>query len=364
MRSFSSSRPVAALSALLLALWVEGPLRLCGVSSAHAAAPTQAEDPSSLAQQADALLRRLYAQLGRVHTHDVGIERLTQQASQLATQIETLKSQAPGVGTDLRLSEHLAQSQVLAQQLSAEQTALQGLRSETRRTRTQLIGLCDRLLESEEGTRLTLAERLSWLKTRTEQSEALLAAEPALTSRVVTQAEAVAGRKAQGEGDDPERLRERADLLRDSADKVRRELARLRARDEELTRRERLRERARRVDEDLFAEQAASRRSAGNRAVAGAERGPSADASSAPPVFTGPGAAGTTGGGTSEVRVAPRGPDPSTLDSLLSGTASVDRSARQQAILRAQKSLQILADDLALRASQLEQQAQALSRQK
>lgn len=293
-----------------------------------------------------------------------------EQAAALRSQeIEKLKSQSAGVGRDLRLQELLAQAQEQAVLLSQQAGELRLREAAVRSGRERLLTTCDQLLAADSGGKLPLAQRLSWLRLRTAQVEALhgTADRASLGQAVRTAVQAGSAPESNPDAaviDDPRLLRERADLLRDSADKLRREVQRLKLRGEELGRRQRLRERAARVDEDLFAEQTTSRHltspSGSSRESAATLAAPTAPG--APP----PGPAGVTydsaGGGISgSVRSTL---DPFTLDILQRAESLTDPVAKLQAIQRAQSELTTLTDQLLTRATRLERRATELSSQK
>lgn len=286
-------------------------------------------------------------------------------AESLVAEIERLKAQPEGVARDLALNEKLAQSQAQATTLSREGAALRQGTAELRTARQRLVALCDRLLLSDVDSSLSAAQRLIWLRLRTQQVEALLAGpqqtQPAAVVGSATAAMSAAT-AASATVDDPQVLREQADLLRDSVDKLRREVDRLAGRSEELRRRERLRERASRVDEDLFAEQATARRRGSSAAQRGGAEAAAPAADTAGGVLsTSPPTTGGTFQGASPTR---SGPDPSTLDALLRSEGAGDPATKQQALQRARTELEALAGDLLRRAAQLEQRASDLGKQK
>jgi hypothetical protein len=223
-----------------------------------------------------------------------------------------------------------------------------------------------------DGVRLGAAERLAWLRLRTEQAEALLGPDE-LDERVRALAQRSAQPAAPGAElgaepaalDDPQVLRERADLLRDAADKLQREVARLKARSDEVQKRQRLRERAARVDEDLFAEQATARRAQRNDGRASFESAaPQADVKAGvAPSAPGPSttALDQSSGSTGPLR---GGLDPSTLDVLQRAEGTGDPTARLQALQRAQTELNRLTEQLVRRATRLEQRARDLGQKK
>lgn len=353
------------LRILLVAL-----LCAAGQAASVAWAAPAAVSLAALVQQAEAQKRELQAIEQRLA--QAGATQATREKrATLATQeIERLKSQPPSVARDLALGERLAQAQAQAGELAQEETARRRLATELRAARQRLLRACDRILDADQseskGGELTPAQRFRWLRLRTTQVEALLGDGGAAQARALAKSEIAAGSGAPQELDDPQALAERADLLRDSADKLHREVERLQARSAELERRQRLRERASRVDEDLFAEQSTKRRSA-SRPTSQASSGQAGDVASVsfsesrdqitPPVTppSVPPASGAT---------LHSGPDPSTLDGLLRVEGPGDPSLKLQALAQAQGELEALAADLLRRAAYLEQRAAELRRQK
>ena len=309
-------------------------------------------------------LQRLESELLAARTAQAQAE---QAAAQKAQAIEQLKSEPPGVARDLRLQELLAQAQAQAGVLSQQATELRAREAGLRSGRERLVLTCDQLLAADSGGKLPLAQRLSFLRLRTTQVEALHGAadRESLGRAVRTAVQAGAALAPEGSaeaagGDDPRTLRERADLLRDSADKLRREVQRLKLRGDELSHRQRLRERAARVDEDLFAEQTKSRHlpasASAVRESAGAAQFDSAPAPTAPgtPTVAHDSAASSTG----------RALDPSTLDILQRAESLTDPVAKLQALQRAQTELGTLTEQLLARAARLERRAEDLARKK
>lgn len=335
-------------------------LSLVGLGSATAATATAPATTASLADlqaQATAQKQQVELLLGRKQAAEQAQKRRQEEAARLAAEIEQQKGQPESVARDLSLNDKLAQAQAQAGVLLRGDAALRQGAEELRAARARLVSLCDRILSADDSS-LSAGQRLLWLRLRTAQVEALLA-DKGVGSSVALPSAASPSSPA---SDDPQLLREQADLLRDSVDKLRREVARLEARGEELRRRERLREQAHRVDEDLFAEQATARRKSSGtalRATGGAEAAPAADAT------TGVATAPSSPSSTATFGSTPRtGPDPSTLDSLLRSEGSGDPALKQQALQRARGELEALAAQLLRRAMQLEQRATDLSRQK
>lgn len=321
------------------------------------AAPAPVLAPAPLLESALQELQRQGGQRAALLEEQTRAEA---EAARGAAEIEELKGQAPGVTRDLQLQARLAQAEARAVALSRRASALRVLEGAVAATRQRVIRACDQLLAGAPGT----AQRLELLRLRAAQVDALTAAPRA------AQVLSLAARSGAGtEDDDPQVLRERADLLRDSADKLRRELSRLEERSQELLRRRRLQERAAAVDDDLFAEQAVSRRTSARSDKAGA----SFDAAATAPGSMGPRSPETAPapGGSPVLSQATagslfvRGVDPSTLDLLRGGAADpADPEARLKALLRAQGELRRILDQLNQRAAVLEQRGAALQRQK
>lgn len=341
--------------ALGIGLWLA--LLSAPSEAVAAASPSGQASIADLQTQATALQGQIAALLSRQQAAEQAQKSREAEAARLAAEIERQKDQPESVARDLSLNEKLAQAQAQASVLLRESARLRQGTEALREARSRLVALCDGILARDDAS-LTAGQRLAWLRLRTAQVEALLADRGAPASVPLPAAASPSATAS----DDPQSLREQADLLRDSVDKLRREMARLEARSEELRRRERLRDQAHRVDEDLFAEQATARRkssSAGQRTTAGAEAAPAADSTVG--VSTPPAASAQFGSSATAPRL---GPDPSTLDALLRSEGGGDPAAKQQALQRARGELESLANMLLRRATQLEQRATELSRQK
>ncbi|MFO0575114.1 MAG: hypothetical protein U1A78_14085 [Polyangia bacterium] len=380
------------LARLSVAAVLVGSTGVAVVARAQAAGVTAARpDPVAAAQRELGELTRLLGERNRLVLAQKKAER---EQAQRGQEIERLKAQPPGVAPSLRLQEALAQSQAQATQLSQQAAELLRLDQQVQAARSRVLKAIDAVLLADgaderagSGPRLGAAERLQWLRLRTEQAEALLGPDGLdervrdLAQRSASEAQpggvpgagpGVSNGNGNGGGgpellDDPQVLRERADLLRDAADKLQREVTRLKARSDEVQKRQRLRDRAARVDEDLFAEQATARR---------AQRGDTRLSNEA----TGAPAAAADSGGKSGVAApvpaspagdfasAPSGPvrglDPSTLDVLQRAEGTGDPAARLAAMQRVQSELNRLTEQLNRRASRLEQRARELGQRK
>ena len=317
-------------------------------------------------------LRRLEGELQAARKAQAQGER---EAAQRAQAIEQLKSEAAGVTRDLRLQELLAQAQAQAVVLSQKAGELRSREAALSGGRERLVRTCDQVLAADGGGKLALAERLGWLRLRTTQIEALHGAADrdfaGQAVRTVVQAGAALGPEGGAEvtgSDDPQVLRERADLLRDSADKLHREVVRLKGRADELGHRQRLRERAARVDEDLFAEQTTSRHRSSRSGAADStlQAAPTAPTVAGVPSPMPQSPQGTVsfdsgGGSGGGARITL---DPSTLDVLQRAESLTDPVAKLQALQRAQAELGTLTEQLLSRAARLERRADELGRKK
>ena len=339
-------RPVLAL---LLVAGLLGAPRGAGADPARAGAE-QVTALRADVQRRDAELSLTRAQLGRQE----------REAAQEAADIEQLKSQPASVARDLELQRRLAGAQERAERLSRQAAQRRQLEGELRSARQRLMRACDQLL-ADGATQLAAAERIELVRLRAAQAEALIA--PGDTAALS------AALRAAGDEpppDDPQLLHERADLLRDSADKVLREVRRLEGRAEEIQRRQRLRLRAASVDEDLFAEQATSRRSgqSADKARAGGSNDVASEATPGPTSPRAPDVPPTGIGGSTPPAPPRSGLDPSTLDLLRRGDSSSDPDAKLLALRRAREELQRMAADLSRRATALDRRSEELRRRK
>jgi hypothetical protein len=331
---------------------------------------------------------------------DKAFKKLSQEGQALAADIEKLKAEPAGVRRDFRLQELLADAKAKSdalEKLSAEQRAKAAPLANARRA---LVAACDRAL----GAQLPEATRLELSRLRTAQVT-LLTLPAAPLGKPQVEADPLDG---------PRELSEKADLLRDSEDKLRREVGRLARRIDDVERRRHLRERAGAVDEDWFGEATSNRRvarvagvgaagagrnseSADKAAAADPGRGaaapnsppPAQSPSPAPGGFAGGGATGTGGGsggtGTGGGGIGAGGSfsdspasagradsssvlrnlvDPSTLAELRSADGSDDLERQLRALRRAQGELEGMAKDLGRRAQSLSSRAADLKKQK
>lgn len=369
-RALRAARLVGGAAAWLL-LTAAPTLGRAGEAPAAGPAAAKSASVGTSLEGLAALAGRQQQELQRLESELLAAQKAQAQGEQAAAlkaqAIEQLKSEPLGVARDLRLQELLAQAQVQAGVLSQQATELRAREAALRSGRERLVRTCDQLLAADGGGKLPLAQRLGFLRLRTAQVEALHGAtdRESLGRAVRTAVQAGAALAPDGSaeaagGDDPRTLRERADLLRDSADKLRREVQRLKQRGDELNHRQRLRERAARVDEDLFAEQTKSRHlpAGGGRESAATTLQDSAPAPAAP------GSTPTVldSGGVSSSPARPL--DPSTLDILQRAESLTDPVAKLQALQRAQAELGTLTEQLLARAARLEHRAEELARKK
>lgn len=274
-------------------------------------------------------------------------------------QIERLKAEPPGPVRDLRLESLLAQAKEQGDELSQQALALQKRSDSIVTLQKQLLALCNRALATGES--LTATQRVRVLQLLTALSEQLHGDVPNRVRDLSQKSEVLTEQPLQS--DEPQWLRERADLLRDVADKLARETEKLAERRVALVSRQRIRQRAAAVDEDLFAEQATARRGT----VAQTTR-EGASAKDAAPMAGGPSAPSPPAfDASSGSTVSPQvrsGVDPAALDALLRADVSKEGNAQAAVLLRAESELKQLAIRLRNRAAELEKQAQAASRQK
>ena len=333
--------------------------------------------------------------------------RLEHESQELAGDIDRWKAEPAGVRRDLKLQELLAAQQAKASELDQVAGELRARSSSLLAARRALMAACDRALSGS----LPEARRLELARLRTAQVTILaLPPQPLGIGKPQPAVDPL---------DSPRELEEKADLLRDSQDKLKREVERLSSRIDDVERRRHLRERAGAVDEDWFGEASSNRRvarvsgSSGATTSQSAGRGASDTAATpaAGTATTGGGAAGgapspgaggagaggggatsggggsnSAGGGSTPAPSAPGVPpsngfvggeknndsatvlrnlvDPATLDELRRADGSDDLERQVRALKRAQGELQGLANDLAKRANSLSQRANELKHRK
>ncbi len=329
-------------------------------------------------------------------------KQLEHDSAGLAAQIEKLKSEG-GVRRDARLQELLAAQKQKSDDLERLASELRGRTSLLAGARKKLIADCDRALAVPT---LPEAKRLELARLRTAQAAALAAPEKPLG----------VARAAEDPLDGPRELQDKADLLRDSGDKLRREVQRLALRIDGVERRRHLRERAGAVDEDLFGEAVSNRHSprvasttfggpnrngngdtaqgtpstptaggaAGGGGSGGAGGGPGTGGAGSPAPggggigggsngggSGGTGTGGTTGGTTGlgansggDTTVLRNLVDPATLDELRRSDGGDDLDRQLRALRRAPGALSGLANELDRRARALSQRADELKHKK
>jgi len=326
-------------------------------------------------------------------------QTLARDSATLAADIERTKGES-GVRRDGKLQELLASQKQKSDELERLASELRGRASLVAGARRKLIADCDRALATPN---LPEARRLELARLRTTHAAALAA--PAAPIGVA--------RATDDPLDGPRELQDKADLLRDSGDKLRREVVRLAARIDGVERRRHLRERAGAVDEDLFGEAVSNRRSprVASTTFGGSHGGAADNATGANSPTAGPsqgqggggaggsagggagspapgsgagsgGTGGTTGGsnggstgggstggtlggtGSGDSTVLRNLVDPATLDELRRSDGSDDLDRQLRALRRAQGELNGLATELDRRARALSQRADELKHKK
>lgn len=313
---------------------------------------------------------------------------LEEQSQTLAGEIERTKAARAGVRRDSALQRLLAAQKAQSDVLERLATELRGRGSLLAGARRKLLADCDRALAQP----LDEARRVELIRLRAQTAAELAGPERPL-GVVQTRADPLDG---------PRELFDKADLLRDSEDKLRREVGRLAVRIEGVERRRHLRERAGALDDDLFGEAMSNRRAA--RVVlagTGSSHGTGSDTGSAPgsgaPGSGAPGGNGSPGGsntpappgpGGSSPPSAPKGGDsdgpapppggpagdtaavlrnlvdPATLDELRRAGGNNDLELQLRALRRARHELERMADEFDRRARALAARAAELKRRK
>jgi hypothetical protein len=309
---------------------------------------------------------------------------LEQQSQQLASQIDRAKDEPAGVRHDAKLQDLLAAQKAKSDELERVAGDLRGRGSLLAGARRKLVADCDRALAAS----LPEAKRLELTRLRTAQVAAL-----ALPMTTIDRPIGVA-RAASDPLDGPRELQDKADLLRDSGDKLRREVQRLAGRIDSVERRRHLRERAGAVDEDLFGEAASNRRSARVASTTLSSAGDRSQGAASPSAgvpttggtgATGGGGAGGSGGGapgggnnpggatpsggdhggtTADATVLRNLVDPATLDELRRADGGDDLDRQLRALRRAQNELSGMASELDRRARSLATRADELKHKK
>ena len=348
-----------------------------------------------------AATERAIGQLDSARVQVEGRRRaLEQQSRELAAQIEAAKAEPAGVRRDANLQELLAAQRSKSDELEHLSVDLRGRASLLAGARRKLVTDCDRALQLQ----LPEAKRLELTRLRTAQ----------VTSLAESDRPVGVARPTADPLDGPRELQDKADLLRDSGDKLRHEAQRLALRIDNVERRRHLRERAGAIDEDLFGESISNRHSAristssdhglsptsgtsgngtvnvgaGGGAAAGGGSG-SASPTGGSGAGGGSGAAGPTNGaggtntGTGSGTTTPTSPgsnistlpsdatlalrnlvDPATLDELRRADGGDDLERQIRALRRAQGELDGLAKELDRRAHDLSLRADELKHKK
>jgi hypothetical protein len=307
---------------------------------------------------------------------DASRARLENESSQLAGDIEHVKAEAAGVRRDFRLRELLAAQKTKADELTRVAADLRGRAAPLTEARRALIANCDRALLQPA---LNEAKRLELARLRTAQAT-LLAMPMAPLGQL--------GKVAVDPLDGPRELKEKADLLRDSGDKLKREVARLTARIDDVERRRHLRERAGAVDEDWFGEATSNRKFARTSTIGQNTNAKTNDGAQTPAANPTPGVTGGTinGGGAggpppagfnndpstnnsgssraTDSTVLRNLVDPATLDELRRADGGDDLERQVRALKRAQGELEGMAAEMERRARSLATRADELKKQK
>ena len=338
--------------------------------------------PAATTQAVDAL-NGLRVELGKAEAAVQPLRarktQLENDVAQLATAIDADKRKSEGVRRDRELQGHLAQSKSKTDEIERTQAELRWREPGLTELRRRIIRAVDRLLDGQvlEGQKaLAEASRLELERLRTAQVALLVS--PSMPLVIARDTRGVVDPL-----DGPRELGEKADLLRDSGDKLRREAKRLSARIDGVDRRRRLRERAGALDEDMFGESTSNRRIA--RAGQTTSETPTTSGKGSSDAFTGsnppssapsgatPGVTGSSGGTTSppstpavrtDTTVLRNLVDPATLDELRQSDVLDDAERQTRALKRAQTELETLAAELDRRAQALDGRAKDLKQQK
>jgi hypothetical protein len=317
---------------------------------------------------------------------NAAVAKLEREAKELAAAVDREKAAPSTMARDLRLQQLLAETRQKSDALDAATAERDRALKELERARRALVAACDAALAQKDGGE---AQRLELTRLRTAQVTLLV--QPTAAPRLPE------GPVVADPLDGPRELEDKADLLRDSADKLKREAARLMARIDDVERRRHLRERAGAVDEDWFNDSAWSRRAArapgsglpasrGTNEAQGAPNtgGSFSDSPAAPSAGAGggapaPGAGGSrndgaSGGGTGAIgggggsrdstAVLRNLVDPSTLEELRRADGSDDLDRQLRALRRAESELSGMARDLHRRADSLAARAADLRKKK
>ncbi len=286
---------------------------------------------------------------------------LAQKNADEAREIERLKAQAPGVARDYRLGQLLSAAQDRAAELDRLQADVRSRDEAITGLRQKLIAECDRVAGDPQSTAAQCTDAAA-------KKAAELAKEKSGTVEIA--------RPAVDPLDGSQELTEKADLLKDSEDRLRKEVERLGKRIDSVENRRRLRERANAIDDDLFIENGSGRRTVHvgpvdtRTAGLNADSGNGKNANSPTPTqnFGGfdPNSPASPGGGSeSRLGASLRGAlDPQTLDELRRAEAGQDLDRQLRALKKMQTSLRGVAEDLARREADLRGRARDIKPRK
>ncbi|MEO6954040.1 MAG: hypothetical protein ABI321_19715 [Polyangia bacterium] len=355
-------------------LLLTGPLTGSGL-----AAPAQASQQDAQLSQLQALRSELQKAEAAVQPLRAKKAQLENEAAQLAASIDADKRKPDGVRRDRELQAHLAESKTKTDEIESAQAQLRWREPGLTALRRRVIRSIDQVLD---GKAVTEASRLELERLRTAQVALLVS--PSLPLVIARDTKGLVDPL-----DGPRELGEKADLLRDSGDKLRREVKRLSARIDGVDRRRRLRERAGALDEDMFSESASNRRIARAGDGSGATTGTvttvmstssgtkgSADSTGGSPVASPTSGVGAQGGFTgapttnspssarTDTTVLRNLVDPATLDELRQSDGIDDADRQTKALKKAQAELESLAAELDRRATALDGRAKDLKQQK
>jgi hypothetical protein len=375
-------------SVLIAVLLVLGPLAAPGFAAPEGSAKPAAGTADFDAKAQLAALTALRAELRK--SGDLVaplLERrntLSAAADRLAAAIDAEKRRPDGVRRDLDLQKLLADSKRTTDELERVQAELRWRTAALTELRRRLVHAVDVVLDHDgrDGTRLPEALRLELERARTSAVAAL--ATPVAPLQIAG-GDPKAMARTIDPLDGPRELHDKADLLRDSGDKLRREAQRLALRIDSVDRRRRLRERVSSIDEDTFTETASNRRvarasSGGSDTVNGQPNTPATLSPAGPPSAVSPQTPPSNFGNAgpppsaqvasgnvsahSDSTILRNLVDPETLDELRSADAIDDIERQTHALKKAQSELESLAAELDRRAKALEGRADSLKRHK
>lgn len=299
---------------------------------------------------------------GELETLDRSRLKREDELKQLSTQIEHIKAEPPGMSRDRKLQDALAKSQTLANALDALSLQVKAAHDKEHGAERALIQAIDQIFSRTPST-ISDDERIEYTRLRAQLTAAL--AEP------VAVIVAPNANVAAGPLDGPRELRQKADTLRDSEDKLRREVARIIDRMRDVEKRRALREHAASVDDDLFGENSSNRGIA--RANTQSDHAPTAAQATGGNSAAAPVNAPASGPSAPVVISAPSGTrdsslhnvlDPATFAELHEADRNGDVDQQTHALKRAQAELESLANELHKRADVLSRRADSLKNQK